>query len=71
MAIIQDQNASKEKYSTKREPASMSKIEKEWTYNEIYLPCTKYEENKSSKGSKEIFKMETTIDNKNSMEKVA
>ena len=33
MALIQDENASKGKYSTKGAPTNNSKTMKEWTYN--------------------------------------
>ena len=38
-------------------------------YKEIYLPYPKSEE-KKSRGSKEVFKMEKIVDNKNYMEEI-
>ena len=45
-------------------------MEKEWTYNIIYLPSQKSEEKKKERISKEIFKMETIVNNKKYMDKV-
>ena len=70
MALIQDENALEGKSSTKRAPASIYKVDKELTYNEIYLPYPKYVEKKNSRGSKELIKIETFVNNKNSMEEV-
>ena len=70
MALIQDENALEGKSSTKRAPASIYKVDKELTYNEIYLPYPKYAEKKNSRGSKELIKIETFVNNKKSMEEV-
>ena len=45
-------------------------MEKEWTYNIIYLPSQKSDEKKKERSSKEIFKMETIVNNKKYMDKV-
>ena len=44
MALIQDENITGGKSSTKVSPTRISKYEKEWTYNGIYFPSRKYDE---------------------------
>ena len=70
MDLNQDEIALEGKYSTKRDPASISITKKEWMYNGIYLPSLKSEENKKLGGSNILFKMETIVDNKQYVEEV-
>ena len=56
MDLNQDENASEGKYSTKRDPTNISKVQKEWTYNVIYLTSPKSKDRKSQKDPKKFSK---------------
>ena len=66
MALIQDDNPTEGKLSTKGPPTIISKATKEWTYSGIYCPSPKSDVKKKSSSSKEVFKLENFFDNNHS-----
>ena len=70
MDLIQDENASKGKYSTKRDSSIISKIENEYSYNKLFMQYLISKEKEKIKRPKINFQAETIVDNIISMDEV-